>query len=1056
LLHGATNGAWYLITSTDCLDPMASTWLVEGSLQATNDPTPFTLGTALRTNNLFIRAQGCDDCATTTLPLAWQLANFGVTGVPAGGDWDNDSVDNLTEFLQGTDPNKIRFSVSVDNEYVNFNPVPVQLSVSAGVPASISVLVDSTNFATASWTGFNPNPTVNLGANQGWHDVRIGLRGLPDTSQETWQWLRLKLDYTPPVLCITNPVTIVGSQPVIQVQGYCPEPLASLSCAISNALTLATNQTAIVLDQYYDRLTGGFTTNYFQIFDLQLTNGLNTITLHATDLAGNETITNFSFTLDYTGKTNPAVQIAWPQDGMAVSGSDFTFYGYVDDPTVSVLALVIDTDGNTNIFAGEVERTGRFWVDHLPLTTGTNPVSIHISNAVGLATVTDLKVTQSTMSLAIVPLADDSVLWQPTVDLTLTASNPNATVTVNGMTAVNNSDGTWSATGVPTTPGGVAIFHLSASVPGLPPANALSVWDKPARVYVAEDHLYNNSYGYDANVLYGDVPTHVSHQWLAYQYDVYDAATHPGIASNGGASMEYLSDNGYLLSAEYQFSYPDIGQAGTSIWLNPPDPIYQNFTTNTLVARPTYWRHVAEGWQLRASSFFIGNAMWPGTATCFNNMGADTIIHLQTGGRNGSTRQNLFCLSGSATARTNSPMPFFEPMPDPDQMPGPPDKPVPPGQIQVGGGVLGSDGNRWVVLPDGQDLNITPRVKGNFFYTFTTGAQKYKLQIVANNAPLAEDRIAPLANFTVGQRIDFYPHFTPSLPEEPQKTVKWSLAPTFINAFTVWVLDYDTSFLPFTQNVLAKDETYYDQAWGMTNFRVDDLRLQQEETFAWWLTGSETNYQADPVSVAMLLTFSNGQSAYIAGKGLIGMHKPTVAWTANQYSPGVIDGGWLVYGVLKVGSQGFVWGASSKSITNGAFFGMTQLLTRQSNMESWSGWRLDASIPYDAPSGYGGIHAPYQAAYVSGDNPFVSDPLGYNAYCTDAFKQYFMYRRNTPGSIWVTLGTSSWGWHGDVMFDAGAPPDDWSWVDSPSFTDSQNIQPTTELPQWKYVRLAGY
>jgi len=45
--------------------------------------------------------------------------------------------------------------------------------------------------------------------------------------------------------------------------------------------------------------------NTFQAFDLLLTNGLNTVTLHATDLAGNVMTTNFSFTLDYATATNP-------------------------------------------------------------------------------------------------------------------------------------------------------------------------------------------------------------------------------------------------------------------------------------------------------------------------------------------------------------------------------------------------------------------------------------------------------------------------------------------------------------------------------------------------------------------------------------------------------------------------------------------------------------------------------------------------------------------------------------------------------------------------------
>jgi hypothetical protein len=39
--------------------------------------------------------------------------------------------------------------------------------------------------------------------------------------------------------------------------------------------------------------------NYFECLDVPLKNGLNVITIHATDLAGNTTTTHFNFTLDY-------------------------------------------------------------------------------------------------------------------------------------------------------------------------------------------------------------------------------------------------------------------------------------------------------------------------------------------------------------------------------------------------------------------------------------------------------------------------------------------------------------------------------------------------------------------------------------------------------------------------------------------------------------------------------------------------------------------------------------------------------------------------------------
>jgi hypothetical protein len=105
----------------------------------------------------------------------------------------------------------------------------------------------------------------------------------------------------------------------------------------------------------------------------------------------------------------------------------------------------------------------------------------------------------------------------------------------------------------------------------------------------------------------------------------------------------------------------------------------------------------------------------------------------------------------------------------------------------MAGGVLGNDGNRWVLLPDGQDLPITPRVKGNQFYTFTATAQKHILRIAANGWPLATDRVVPHAKFCVGQKINLTSYMTPSIDGQVQKLdVEWSLPAVFVNYIESW------------------------------------------------------------------------------------------------------------------------------------------------------------------------------------------------------------------------------------------------------------------------------
>jgi hypothetical protein len=55
-----------------------------------------------------------------------------------------------------------------------------------------------------------------------------------------------------------------------------------------------------------------YTSDYFQCYDILLTNGLNTITLHATDPAGNTTTTNITVTLDYASANHLWTNIITP------------------------------------------------------------------------------------------------------------------------------------------------------------------------------------------------------------------------------------------------------------------------------------------------------------------------------------------------------------------------------------------------------------------------------------------------------------------------------------------------------------------------------------------------------------------------------------------------------------------------------------------------------------------------------------------------------------------------------------------------------------------------
>jgi hypothetical protein len=214
-----------------------------------------------------------------------------------------------------------------------------------------------------------------------------------------------------------------------------------------------------------------FTINYFQCYDIALTNGLNAVTVHAMDLAGNTTTTNVNVTLDYSGDTTPpALTVVWPQDGTYVSGSNFTFEGQVDDLTATITAQIVDAGGNTNAVRCLIERSGLVWADNLPLAAGANTLTLTATDAAGNANTTQLTLYQSSITVTMDPLSIYQ-LNQSSVTVYGTVSDATAQVYVNGIGAYYIDDeGDWEADGVPVSPTGMAIFDMEVyggSNPGM-------------------------------------------------------------------------------------------------------------------------------------------------------------------------------------------------------------------------------------------------------------------------------------------------------------------------------------------------------------------------------------------------------------------------------------------------------------------------------------------------------------------------------------------------------------------------------------------------------------
>jgi len=621
---------------------------------------------------------------------SWEWKHFGTLEQTAVGDFDGDGIDNGMEYTNHTDPNTIKFWVFATNQHVNASSLPISLVVLGGVPASMAVLLDSTNSGAAAWTTFSSNATVNLGVTNGWHELWVGARGRLSTSEQSWQWTRVKLDTVSPLLVLTSPSTTNCSLPIIQLQGYSLKALRGISFDITNAAGLLTNQPIFITSQATDTNKWEFSTNYFQGFDILLTNGSNSIAVHATDLAGNSTTTNVSFTLDYSSATNPPViQISWPQNGTKISGTNFTWDGWVDDPAATVIAQSVNTNGVTNIFNALVGRNGKFWIEDLPLNSGTNDWTLFATNSAGNTSATNISVIKSALVLTIDPVSPDSQLWQPTVNVSGTISDASYSVSVNGVQGTNNGDGTWSASNVPVSNAGTASFEAAASSGTNAPTTVKANQDKPSQVVLV------SGAGSTARP-FPNCPTSVSTwQW--------------NIASGGKYSFIRPLECDLVISEYYEW-WGTNGASYFESWVVYSDtgPELVDFGTNSFPGIP------AEIGSLKMAASPYTD--YPFTGYLTRNSRA--TVQLRTGGKSGSKLKHVFALPASATAYQKLTT---------DEIPQPTDSwTVPYSAITIPGATwLDNNGIAYGIYPDDSTVDITPHVSVDY-YSFSVSATKYK------------------------------------------------------------------------------------------------------------------------------------------------------------------------------------------------------------------------------------------------------------------------------------------------------------------------------------------
>jgi hypothetical protein len=462
-------------------------------------------------------------------------------------------------------------------------------------------------------------------------------------------------------------------------------------------------------------------------------------TLHATDLAGNLTVTNITYTFSTNGDTTPpAITLQWPQAGTTISGSNFTLRGQLDDPTASVAAQAVGTNGVTNVVAGWVERSGLFWVDGVPLSGGANQLTLTAVDAAGNSNATNITVVQTNMTLTIGDFSGDD-LTQGAVDLTGTIGSPAYTVWVNGVKGVNNGDGTWSVQGAPLNQGGRVILQAMA-IPN-------------------SDHGGNGTGG-------GGVPTNqnmcnpTSASAVGIEDEADQAFRPPYVETYTNlfvsllhADATTLSNWSGLVSKTIKLSWND-GQGGQETEVDAWGPRMDSEVCTTTTTWPaSWWPFLTTGSYTQicqAAGDFGGTAqppsvplehlnyhldLWapPGlTAPAWyeDSQNDQAVMKMQAGGRATAGRQSLFWISGQALGYLyDECTPWLG-------LYSPPTTNIPPQFIQIGKlGCLDTNGNLFVVLPDGTNVDVTPSLVGPVSdinsYSFDVSGNKLHMDLAA-------------------------------------------------------------------------------------------------------------------------------------------------------------------------------------------------------------------------------------------------------------------------------------------------------------------------------------
>jgi hypothetical protein len=731
-------------------------------------------------------------------------------------------------------------------------------------------------------------------------------------------------------------------------------------------------------------------------------------------------------------------------------------------------AEITNTNGDDNVVAGLVERNGNFWVENLPLASGTNWLTVTATDAAGNVSQTNISVVQSLVNMTFTSIPE--VSNQVVVTVQGTIDTFGYTVWVNGVQAWPSGAApiAWEADNVPVNGTGTAVFealaipnsdHGGNGTPGTGGGGTNStlanpgnpVPSMPGSVRLAFDEDFKPAIictNYTATIIQcswtnyatnaGVVTTNIwianftehwglgspgESLWSAWQnYNNPNNSVGGGfynpLPSGSGFTAFYQNWNqfgngvsiGYTSANNNDFSSPSGTNSSTMDMSGSVGSQAPSFGSLGPTYDPGPWAFGSAEESSYTNSTPGLNAFAYYCGIPYSVSQSPSIYTIQR-----KVASSYFLRTGGKAASPRQAV-FqlavtaatasnrWSPTPTPVG--------VPYTQITVMGQPLGNDNNLFVSEPDGIMVPIPVDVPGSPSFTYNVTPTKYEMviQVTTNGTtvPLDPDTAT---TFCVGQNLQFQFTNVPVTPNAPTLSIlpasyaNWALPPKYVNQ------SWQVSFLSGGYGYGGGQRTY--TYYGSVNYTNNSSLLRGRLTNQCWYV----NGPGGLATVRGELYFANGTRVSVGASGTISIYRPR-AWL-KPHDPNDVDPFYTItpallrFCTLKLGENDqsgigtMIFGININSQFSGAF-GLTQLITGDySNpMYDFSTERCDGSEFYEGPKTLKGRQDP---TFVCQDLHFTDGPSCFwgTPNVVNLSARDFL-RFKPDGGIWVTVAIWTW------------------------------------------------